>query len=763
MTDEQWQRAEELFEAARKVPAANRESIVTAEASGDEELAREVLSLLAHAGDGNDGFLAAPPPDPRIAELFNASETADLIGSKIGRYTIRRVIASGGMGAVYLADQDRPKREVALKILHVGFSSRSLERRFEFESQVLARLQHPNIAQVFEAGTADFERTGHNRGVRVAQVHFFAMEYVPNAQPITRFAAEEQPSLRQRLELFLQVCAAVSHGHQRGIIHRDLKPANILVAKSASHAGVPAAVKVIDFGVARCTDADVAATTMHTETGQLIGTLAYMSPEQCDADPLGLDVRSDIYSLGVLLYELLCGRMPYDVSRTSVYSAVKTIREAIPVRPSAVLRPGTGPQWLERDLEAIVLRTIEKEKHKRYASVPDLASDIRSYLTGDPITARPPTAWTRVTRWAARHPASATVALCAAIAAIAIATTTAGIYIANIRPFALEYSGTRDSVFLTSYGGRRLHEWDSHVAGGAIFADAKFPTDSRGHRLAIIGFNEGSNIFPGQLCAFDVDTDRREPCWTRSIEIEKDGPPFLKAMDRSRWRFGVKHTILADVFSESRSPGPEIIAIFAHPYSRRCVRIYDLDGKRLCEFWQDGGLLRPHWMAQPGLLVFVGGDEREKRGDVQFAPVVFAIQPQLDFISHADPSQSSLSIGLQPSWYRYLLPPIFGNPPEYEMENLELLADTGSYNPEAHVCLTPTIHSAVDPNCRAGVRILLDEHGNEVPKARGRSDGYRQNRHCLPSEDSFRLSNAPWSQLGETERQQILTTSRPSY
>ncbi len=268
---------------------------------------------------------------------------------------------------VYEAVQEHPRRTVAVKVMKHGVTSLSAMRRFEYESQVLARLRHPGIAQVYEAGTHD-DGSG--------TVPFFAMEYIPNAKPITVYTAEKKLETRERLELFTHVCDAVHHGHQKGIIHRDLKPGNILVD---SHGDV----KIIDFGVARGTDSDLAVTTLQTDIGQLIGSLQYMSPEQCEADPHDIDTRSDVYALGVVLYQILSGKLPYDVSKTPVLGP-RMIREEQPARLSTI------DSGLKGDPETIVFTALEKDRERRYQSAVELARDIRRYLADEAIIARPP-------------------------------------------------------------------------------------------------------------------------------------------------------------------------------------------------------------------------------------------------------------------------------------------------------------------------------------------------------------------------------------
>ncbi len=289
------------------------------------------------------------------------------IPQTIGRYRITRVIASGGMGTVYEAVQDKPHRTVALKLIKQGIASPSALRRFEFESQVLGRLRHPGIAQVYDAGTYCDES---------GTMPYFAMEFIPNAKTLTRYAQDKMLGTRDRMRLFAEVCDAVHHGHQKGVIHRDLKPSNILVDAN----GHP---KIIDFGVARGTDSDMAVTTLQTDVGQLIGTLQYMSPEQCEADPHNIDTRCDVYALGVVFFELLTDRLPYNLARKAIHEATRMIREEPPAKLS------TFNRRLRGDVETIALKALEKDRDRRYQAATDFAQDIKRYLGNEPISARP--------------------------------------------------------------------------------------------------------------------------------------------------------------------------------------------------------------------------------------------------------------------------------------------------------------------------------------------------------------------------------------
>jgi tRNA A-37 threonylcarbamoyl transferase component Bud32 len=307
-----------------------------------------------------------------------AANGSAALPSSIGRFRIIRLLGEGGMGLVYEAEQDNPRRIVALKVIRAGYADKVMLRRFENETQALGRLQHPGIAQIYEAGTAE---------TAFGLQPYFAMELV-HGLSLREYCEAQKRNTRQRLELVARICDAVQHAHGRGLIHRDLKPANIVVDEE----GQP---RILDFGIARLTDSDAQA-TRQTDLGQLVGTLAYMSPEQVLGEPAEIDTRSDVYSIGLILYGLLAGELPYTIGY-QLQEAIRTIREEEGTALSSFNRNFRG------DIETIVAKALEKDKTRRYASAAELAADIRRYLRDEPIVARPASATYQLRKLARRH------------------------------------------------------------------------------------------------------------------------------------------------------------------------------------------------------------------------------------------------------------------------------------------------------------------------------------------------------------------------
>ncbi|MFG0318751.1 MAG: protein kinase [Planctomycetota bacterium JB042] len=387
-----WERVRELFEAACERPPEEREPFVREAAGEDRATADEVLELLG-AADDSRGRLAPPRASWREDGPVRGAPIGP--GARVGPYTVERTIATGGMGVVFLARREEPRRTVALKMIQLGFDDDAAVRRFRTEVSVLAALTHPGIARVYESGVLE-------DGAR--SLPWFAMEVVPEARTLVEHARAASLSDAERVDLLREVLGAVEHGHAKGVVHRDLKPDNLLVDAEGR-------TKVIDFGVARATGADGSATATLTRTGTIVGTLQYMSPEQL-AGSDRVDARTDVYALGVVLFELLCGAHPFDLADLSLAAAARRVAETSPRRPSALRKD------VPRDLETIVLKALEKEPGRRYASAAAFARDLERWRLHEPVEARPPSMTYQARLFARRHRAFVGAALVISVVSV---------------------------------------------------------------------------------------------------------------------------------------------------------------------------------------------------------------------------------------------------------------------------------------------------------------------------------------------------------
>jgi serine/threonine protein kinase len=381
----------------------------------------------------------------------SAPDFSKEIGNSVGSYKLLSLLGEGGFGIVYLAEQQKPlRRQVALKVIKPGMDSKQVIARFESERQALALLNHPNIAHVFDAGTTESGRL------------YFVMELVKGI-PITEYCDQQKLSIEERLKIFICVCEAVQYAHQKGIIHRDIKPSNILVSLQS---GMPVPI-IIDFGVAKAMSQPLTERTIFTEQGQLIGTPEYMSPEQANLTIQDIDIRSDIYSLGVLLYELLTGALPFttkELRKAGFAEIQRVIRESEPPRPSARLSSlgeeatkiaekrstqiATLTKRMRSELEWIPLKAMRKEREHRYRTASELGDDIKNYLNGNPLTAGPESASYRFKKLVKRHKYA--TAILGLLFIVIFSFTFSGYLLAHMKQVQLENERARANLYAST-------------------------------------------------------------------------------------------------------------------------------------------------------------------------------------------------------------------------------------------------------------------------------------------------------------------------
>ncbi len=665
MDRERWLQIVVAFERVQEASAEERAAVLDEIGATDPTLRTEIEALL-DVPDDTIGAFVSPLPGFLHKSLEEAAAAGPdrLVGRRIGRFQIERLIAKGGMGSVYEATQDQPRRTVALKVIRPELMSEAALHRFEHEWQVLAMLRHENIAQVYDAGIHEDDR---------GRIPYFAMELIEEATDIIRHADEQALGLRERLGLLIDVCDAVHHGHQKGIIHRDLKPSNILVGPS----GRP---KVIDFGVAKATGSGPSATTMLTSVARIIGTMQYMSPEQCVGDPRDVDTRSDVYSLGLIAYELLGGQLPYSTAGLSIFAAMRVIRDTIP--PSVA----TLDRRLRGNIEAIITRAIEKNRDRRYQSAQAMKEDIERHLHGDPISARRPSLWARLGRRVRKRPVLYSASLTASLTLI-ILLLLAGVsnlavdrYIRS-KPVGIWVADDKSSAFMYNIFGKPLAHFGigSAASGDVVAGFTEMPERLGGGPAVLFKVRRGQHSTKNQLWVCDPD-DLDTPLW-RTPGVEASLGPWLPqgmyASPPASPHFVVNDFTVADVFPDPPGENEVIVALQQYSGSPSIIRVYDLGGEILFEAWHLGVTYRVAWMAQDRLIVCEG--ERLGRADVSrygysleykaWPDVVFALRPErgvsIGWINEFDwPEQwrRDPKIPDHVAWYKTVLPRSLAQP-----------------------------------------------------------------------------------------------------
>ena len=476
----------EIFVEALEIEDNGARAAFLDRACGQDAHLRDRMESLLKFQDEEHGFLEDLLDAPDATALY--APVSESPGTVIGRYKLLEKIGEGGFGVVYMADQDEPvKRRVALKIIKLGMDTRQVIGRFEAERQALAMMDHPNIARVLDGGSTDSGRP------------YFVMELIRGV-PITEFCDANKLSTRQRLQLFAQVCSAVQHAHQKGVIHRDLKPSNIMVTM---HDDKPVP-KIIDFGIAKALQHQLTEKTAFTRFHHFIGTPAYMSPEQATFTGLDVDTRSDVYSLGILLYELLTGTTPFDLRQfvKATYDEIcHAICEEIPVLPSKRLstlgeklekvsrrqkmEPSALCRTIRGDLDWIVMKSLEKDRTRRYETASALALDIEHYLNDEPVTAGPPRVVYRVRKFVRRNRlAVLSAGAIAAAVIVGMVAMTIGLVVAEsergTRRPAPTGRGTRE-VFPACFVRLR------HELGHAGSAGEQYSASGRGGQASTTG------------------------------------------------------------------------------------------------------------------------------------------------------------------------------------------------------------------------------------------------------------------------------------
>ncbi|MBX3354744.1 MAG: protein kinase [Phycisphaeraceae bacterium] len=581
-----------LFAAALERPKSERADFVHRKCRDDPALAAEIMALLAEASR-ETAFMEAPIVSTEGAAQAIAEASHDpsvgLEGQRIGSFTIGRLIGAGGMGRVYEAEQSSPRRKIAFKVLASHAMSPALARRFAMEAEALGQLDHPGIARVLEAGV---HRMPHGA------LPYIAMELVPDAQSILAYADAQGLASHERVALVVQACEAIEHAHSRGFIHRDLKPSNLLV-------GSDGRLRVIDFGIAKPTAAASMERSMATLTGEMVGTPKYMSPEQCEGRPAAITVRSDVYALGLVLYELLAGRPPFDFPADSFIAVADVIRTHDP-RRLRTLAPALGSEF-----DAVVMRAIERDPVARYASARELAEDLNRALAGEPVQARPLTFSRQLRRLARRYPvpvAAGAVAVAGLLLVSVISLVALLVVVATNRALDESYAELERST-RTAENERATRELTQRQISTAEAAAALNGGDVRGAQHALAGLPADYTPWEAQhlrgradLAAVMIESAKGEFRFALpfsdgddllTLTSEAGGPVMLH-------RFGLNG---ASKGREAPSLDPSVIEALTSEsgrFDRTCARFRSPDGRDgyimsngfvlLQLEWADGGL-----------------------------------------------------------------------------------------------------------------------------------------------------------------------------
>jgi eukaryotic-like serine/threonine-protein kinase len=542
------QREEALFYDALKVAVSERNAFLDSACAGNPELRAAVDEMLAAQTEVEQFFIESSPALKAEADealltaidgmTQNVSFVDEQLGTWVGQYKLLEKIGEGGCGVVYMAAQEKPmRRKVALKIIKLGMDTKSVIARFDAERQALAMMDHPNIARVLDAGTTSTGRP------------YFVMELVRGVR-ITEYCDQNNLDTRQRLGLFIQICHAVQHAHQKGIIHRDLKPSNILVTL---YDGVPVP-KVIDFGIAKAMEERLTDKTLFTSYHQLIGTPAYMSPEQAEMSGLDVDTRSDLYSLGVLLYELLTGKTPFDqkeLLRSGLDEMRRTLREKEPRRPSTMVTTLQGAELtatalhrhveppklislLQNDLDWIVMMALEKDRRRRYQTANGLAMDIELYLANEPVIARPPSRFYRLQKLVRRNRVVFAAAGAVTIALVIGLGTSTWLFFKEQESRREAERGRANEIIL-----RQQAEAREKVARAAVLMDQD-QFEEADQLMAEIPFSEtvseGENVFRslGDWAALRGRWPRAAEHFARLLKVDQMETWEISTLDHSR-------------------------------------------------------------------------------------------------------------------------------------------------------------------------------------------------------------------------------------